>query len=351
MSECEKSLWASRFELWALLMLLALIYLILRPFWGPMVWATVLTILLGPAYRRLLLLIPSSPNVASLLTVGVFGALLLAPLVWAWVELQAEAAWVYHKLPADPQWDRISLPQQLAEIPLLGPWLQALFASIPSGTHALLIELKGLLPLLGQAVSRLIRECVNQIFQWVLTAICLFFFLRHAEIILNAIRGVMGPRADGDFKAIRAAVYAVSLGLFGGAMAQGVIATLGFALLGIETPLLLGLLSAFAALVPVVGASLVWGPIVIGMLHEHQFVTALSLALWGMLVIHPADNLIRPWVISHVLDLPILLVFFGVVGGVLAFGLVGAFIGPVILNLGMRLWLQWVAPSTGQVAR
>lgn len=350
MSEFDKSLWESRLELWALLLLLGLICLILRPFWGPILWATVLGILLGPSHRRLLLLVPAYPNAASLLTVVVFGALILAPLVWVLVELQAEAAWVYHKLPADLEWDQILLPQQLADVPLLGPWLQTILSSIPTGTHALLLELKGHLPLLGQAVGRLVRECASQIFQWVATAICLFFFLKHATAILSAIRGLIGPRAEADFRAIRAAVFAVSLGFFGGAMAQGVIAALGFALMGIETPLLLGLVAALAALVPVVGASLVWGPIVIGMLHEHRFTAALGLALWGMLVIHPADNLIRPWVISHVLHLPMLLVLFGVVGGVLAFGLVGAFIGPVILSLGMRLWLQWVGPSAGQEA-
>ncbi len=95
-------------------------------------------------------------------------------------------------------------------------------------------------------------------------------------------------------QAIHAAVFAVSLGFFGGAMAQGVIAALGFALMGIKVPLLPGLIAALAVLGAIVGASLVLGPIVIGMLHEHRFTAALGLALWRMLVIHPADNLIRP---------------------------------------------------------
>ena len=105
-------------------------------------------------------------------------------------------------------------------------------------------------------------------------------FLKHTTAILSAMPWFIGPRAEADFKAIRAAEFALRLGFFGGAMAQGVIAALSLAHMGIKTPLLLGLIAALAARVTIVGTSLAWGLIVIGMPHEHRCTAALGLALW-----------------------------------------------------------------------
>jgi predicted PurR-regulated permease PerM len=75
------------------------------------------------------------------------------------------------------------------------------------------------------------------------------------------------------------------------------------------------------------------------------------MALWGFLVISSIDNIIKPWLISRENRLPILLVFLGVIGGVLSFGFVGIFIGPTLLAVGFTLLQEWIATTTGKPAR
>jgi predicted PurR-regulated permease PerM len=115
--------------------------------------------------------------------------------------------------------------------------------------------------------------------------------------------------------------------------------------IGLQTPLLLGLLSAVLSLVPVVGAFLIWGPLVLFLLLQHEFATALGLSLWGILIIHPADNIFRPWVIGTMLHSPLLLIVLGVVGGILSMGLIGLFVGPCILSLLYHGWCDWASKA------
>ena len=96
------------------------------------------------------------------------------------------------------------------------------------------------------------------------------------------------------------------------------------------------------SLIPM-GATLVWGSMGVWLLLQGQFGAGVGLLLWGALAVSWIDNLVRPWVISDVAQIPFLMVLFGVLGGLAAFGLVGAFIGPVILAILLALWREWTA--------
>jgi predicted PurR-regulated permease PerM len=110
----------------------------------------------------------------------------------------------------------------------------------------------------------------------------------------------------------------------------------------VRAPVLLGALTAVVSLAPLVGTSLVWGPICIWLLMSDHPWPALALLAWGVILVHPIDNVIRPLVISNVTHIPFLLVMFGVLGGLAAFGLIGLFLGPVILALGYAVWQEWL---------
>jgi predicted PurR-regulated permease PerM len=120
------------------------------------------------------------------------------------------------------------------------------------------------------------------------------------------------------------------------------LAGLGYWVAGVKGPVLLGSLTAFLALFPF-GAPLVWVPAAIWLWSGGHVIAAVGLGLWGLLIVGTADNVIRPWVISGATKVPFLFVFFGVVGGVLAFGLIGLFIGPVLLSVLMTLWRESAA--------
>jgi predicted PurR-regulated permease PerM len=104
---------------------------------------------------------------------------------------------------------------------------------------------------------------------------------------------------------------------------------------------LLGAVTALIALVPF-GAPLVWGSLSVWLILTGKMWFGVGLLLWGVVLVSWIDNIIRPLVISSATRMPFLLVVFGVLGGVLAFGLVGLFIGPVLLAVSIALWREWL---------
>lgn len=124
--------------------------------------------------------------------------------------------------------------------------------------------------------------------------------------------------------------------LYGGlavGAAQGIVTGLSFWVLGLPAPILWTLVTGLASLVPVVGSALVWGPASILLLLSGHWIKALILLVWGAAVVGQVDVVVRPYVISARVKVHALLVFFSLLGGVEAFGIIGIFVGPVILSV------------------
>jgi predicted PurR-regulated permease PerM len=109
----------------------------------------------------------------------------------------------------------------------------------------------------------------------------------------------------------------------------------------VQAPVLLGAVTALIALIPF-GAPIVWGSMSIWLLLTGNMWSGAGLLFWGVFLVSWVDNIVRPLVISNATQMPFLLVVFGVLGGVLAFGLVGLFIGPVLLAVSLALWREWL---------
>jgi predicted PurR-regulated permease PerM len=175
------------------------------------------------------------------------------------------------------------------------------------------------------------------------------FVYRDGEKLLGQVRALLlrflGRRAEGYLSAIGATTTAVLYGLVLTALAQGVLAGLGYWAAGIRAPALLGALTALVALIPF-GTPFVWGTLGIWLLVTGDTLPGIGLLLWGALVVSWVDNLIRPLVISNASQVPFLLVMFGVLGGIAAFGLVGMFVGPVIMAVLMAVWREWLEDAS-----
>jgi predicted PurR-regulated permease PerM len=115
---------------------------------------------------------------------------------------------------------------------------------------------------------------------------------------------------------------------------------LGLWLAGVPQVLLLGFLTFLMALTPI-GAPLVWFPAAIWLFYHGATGWAVFLVLWGIFIVGGADNIIRPYFISRGSDLPFVLVFLGVLGGTLAFGFLGLFLGPTLLATGYEIVRDW----------
>jgi predicted PurR-regulated permease PerM len=175
-----------------------------------------------------------------------------------------------------------------------------------------------------------------------------FFLFREGDRLLEQLRGIMhgllGNRVQAYFEAVGDTTRAVVYGLLLAALAQGLLAGLGYWVAGVRAPVFWGAATAVVALIPF-GAPVVWGSIGVWLLLKGQVSAGVGLLLWGALAVSWIDNLVRPLVISGVAKIPFLLVLFGVLGGLAAFGLIGLFVGPVILAVLLALWREWAADN------
>ena len=178
-----------------------------------------------------------------------------------------------------------------------------------------------------------------------LAVFALFFLYRHGDSALAQFRGVatrwLGEAARGYIQAVGVTVRAVVFGIVLTALAQGLLAGLGYWVAGVTAPVLWGVITALVSLIPFVGP-VVWIGLSLGLLAHGETQAALGLFLWGALVVSWVDNLIRPLVISGPTRIPFLLVFLGVLGGLNAFGLIGLFLGPALLAVSVAIWREWL---------
>jgi len=159
-----------------------------------------------------------------------------------------------------------------------------------------------------------------------------------AGIAVNAL-GHSHPHLIGT---IQNTVTGVVHGIFGTALAQAMVAVIGFLIAGVPAAFLLGVGTFLLSLVPI-GPPLIWGGAAIWLVSEGQTGWAIFMVLWGLLAISSIDNVVKPFLISRAANLPLLLIVLGALGGVVAFGFIGIFIGPPVLAVGLTLLQFWIA--------
>lgn len=165
-----------------------------------------------------------------------------------------------------------------------------------------------------------------------------------APLIWAAI--LAGDRLDHYLRAAGVMTRAVIYGFLVAACAQGLVAGIGYQLVGLQAPARLGTLTGVLSVVPLLGTALVWAPAGLWFLLTGHLWQGVALLAWGTLLVHPIDNLLRPLLISAAAHVPFLLIIFGALGGMAAFGLVGAFVGPVLLGIALTIWREWATAGT-----
>ena len=352
---CTRSRWegrgmpnvTSRLQRRTLLCLLFVVSLafgwILLPFYGTILWATIIALLFAPLNRWLLARMAPRRTVAALLTLLAVLIALVIPLLLLAAALAREAAAVYARL-------------QSGEFnPLL--YFRSLFDSLPAWLGALLdraglINFDTLQRRLGLALSDGGQFFATQALGFgqitfefgasVAVALYLaFFLLRDGEQILRDCRDML-PLAPlhrrellTKFSTVLRATVRGSLIV---AMIQGALGGLAFWFLGISGALLWAVLMAFLALLPAVGAALVWAPVAIYFLVTGALWQSAALTAYGVLVIGLVDNLLRPLLVGRDTGLPDYLVLISTLGGMVVFGINGFVLGPVFAAMFIAVW-------------
>ncbi|WP_158002436.1 AI-2E family transporter [Methyloterricola oryzae] len=324
----------------------------LRPFIVPVGWAAILVYVTWPAFMRLSLSFGGHRTSAALVMTVAIASVIVVPLIWASILSQREIMEFFRNLPG---WldAKPTLPDFISRIPYVG-----------SEAAAKLAQFDDLRALLKQRVAPWLQHFSGNIFAILgdvgylavklgFTLLTVFFFYRDGPGLLMQVRTllhqVLGARMEHYFSTVEATVKAVVYGIVLTAIGQGAIAGIGYWFSGIGAPILLAIVTMFLALIPF-GTPVAWVSASLWLLASGQHLQALSLALWGGLVVSWVDNIIRPLVISGATQIPFLLVFFGVLGGLAQFGLIGLFLGPVVLAISLAVWREWLEQRADPLA-
>jgi predicted PurR-regulated permease PerM len=324
--------------------ILLLTFSVLQPFIVPLIWGAILAYVAWPMHLRMLKLCGNRVTVASLVTTLIVTLAIVVPLVWIILLLRVEAMAGYTQvqqfLASQPQ-----LAPALRDLPGVGPWLEEMLRELSADPTAIRQQFLLLMEESSLEVTRVIGGVGRNVAKLFFAVLSMFFLLRDGPRLLREARaileGILGPTVRDYLDAVGATTQAVVYALMLGALAQGSAAGIGYAIFGVKAPVLLGAVTALVALVPF-GAPLVWGCLSIWLLLTGNVWQGTGLLLWGLLLVSWVDNIVRPLVISSATRMPFLLVVFGVLGGVLAFGLVGLFIGPVLLAVSLAIWREWL---------
>jgi predicted PurR-regulated permease PerM len=168
-------------------------------------------------------------------------------------------------------------------------------------------------------------------------SVALFFFFRDGSRLALRATELLPLEKKHQEKVVHTfsvTVTAVVRAIFLTALAQGFMAGLGFLVAGVPVPILLGLAAFILSFIPFLGAASVWVPVSIWLFSQDHFGAGVGLVLWG-LVITAMDYIIKPWVIGNEAKLPLFWLFFTTIGGLKVYGILGVFLGPIILSLGM----------------
>jgi len=328
-------------------------FLVLQPFITAILWAAILCATIWPLFVHIRHWLGGRSGVAALLIVLLMAVTVLTPFVIVGVSIADNADrmsdWVQQLVktgPPDP-------PDWVAGLPLVGEWAATTWGSFAHDTAKLLDEARKYFEPARKVLVASGTMILNGILQLALSIFIAFFFLRDGDAIVGRLHAAV-TRIAGEHGLRLASVAVVTLrgvvlGILGTALAQGVLMAIGLALAGVKAAPLLGLLTFFLSPVPI-GPPLVWIPAGAWLLYQGDTVWGIFLLVWGVLVVSSVDNFLKPMIISRGSDLPFVLVLLGVLGGAIAFGFVGVFLGPVLIAVGYALLKEWAvgtAPAAG----
>ena len=233
-----------------------------------------------------------------------------------------------------------------------GEWRRALAAQPRLAPIAEKIEqqidlpgtVKTLVTWLSTTAGSIVKGSLVQVIGVCLTFYLLFFFLRDRRAALQSIRSLSPlSKAEMDrlFGRVRDTIFATVYGTLAVSSVQGLLGGLMFWWLGVSAPLLWGVVMALLAVVPMLGAFVIWIPAALLLALEGSWGKALILTLWGIIVVGTIDNLLRPILVGNRLKLHTVLAFISVVGGLMLFGSAGLILGPVALTITTVLLEIW----------
>ncbi len=315
---------------------------ILKPFVGSLLWAALVAFLLFPLNRRLRAGLRGRKTLAALLLTLAAVIVVVVPTVVFGVLFTSQASALLGQLQASAAERQIQGAGDLSAV--VDGLARRIGSLVPVPVDQIRAEILAAGEQFAQSVlamgGSLVASLIGLVVAVVVALFVLFFFLRDGEQMVGRAM-VLVPlderRKTHLLDHLAGVTRAVVLGSLVVALVQGTLIGIGFALAGVPSPVVFGVLAVVASLVPLLGTTLVWVPTALWSGLSGHWGVALFLAIWGVAVVSSADNVIRPLFISSRAKISTLPVFIGLLGGIAAFGPIGIFLGPVVVALVLAL--------------
>ncbi|AFL49746.1 putative PurR-regulated permease PerM [Sinorhizobium fredii] len=320
--------------------------LVLWPFLSAIMWAAVLCFSTWPIYRRCERAVGGNRAAAAAAMTMLAVFVVAAPLAFLVTALADDIRNLAEGITRVLEQGPSAPPNWVKGLPIVGEGVAAYWENFTHDAPAFIVELKKLTgPVTDIALAGGAAFGIG-LLELALSIFITFFLFLHGRRMISFMRQIgeriAGARARRLLTIIGMTVKGVVYGMIGTALAQGLLAGIGFWIAGVPQSLLLSCLTFLLSFVPA-GPPFVWGPVALWLLMQGSVWWGLFIAIWGLLLVSSIDNFLRPYLLSQNINLPVLLGLFGLVGGVLAFGLIGLFLGPTLLAVAYNLFLEWVA--------
>ena len=327
-------------------LLLAVLYILL-PFLPSMLWSAFIVITVWPGLAWLQNRFRWNRAACALLLAVALIGFVIGPLlagIFALAEhgetlvLDTKAA--VERIPEEP-------PAWMADLPGVGPWLAQIWRDATSGDAGLRAQLGPAVKVSGSWLFSQVGAVGELFLQFLLVVVFALVFYLNGQT-LDALTQRLADRLGGEHALqardqARQAIRAVALGVVLTALLQAGLALIGLLLAGVPLAILLAFvcfllaIAQFGAALPLLAVAgwLYWG--------QGEAGWAVFMVVWGLVVVGGVDNIIRPLLMTRGMSMPLTLVFLGVIGGLIAYGLIGVFLGPILVVVAYTLLLAWLA--------
>lgn len=325
--------------------LMYLSFHVLKYFIVPVVWAAIIAYVTWPLYQSVLRMCGQRPTLSATVMILSVVLVLGLPIIFAIFMLQHEGRNLYYELQKQVFSGHLNVPDFIRQLPFIGKEISRTLREINQDPNSIIqsvsIWIQGHLNY-GKAV---LNEVSKNLIKLCFAVMSLFFFYRDGHTILHqvskALEMVIGPRIHHYIATIsdttRAVVYGVGLT----AIAQSILAGISYFVADVPNPMVLTIITFLLALIPF-GPPVAYTSVSLWLFSQGHTIEAIGVMVWGVCIVSTADNVIRPLVISGATQIPFLLIMFGVLGGLASFGMVGLFVGPVILAVLLAIWREWL---------
>jgi predicted PurR-regulated permease PerM len=321
--------------------------LVLYPFLAAVLFAAVICVTTWPLYIRLHRLLRRRNTLAALLMTLLLMIVLIAPTLLLSKGL-SDAAHLFANTLAPWFQDNAAddgFAGRIGSLPYVGAQLAEYWQQLSANREAVQKLLQAAYEPTRRLVLTGISVVGNGFLQLALVIFISFFLYRDGDFIARQLREAAsrlgGSLGEELLQLSRSTVTGVMIGIVGTALAQALVALLGFVIAGVPGALLLTIATFFLSMIPV-GPPLIWGGAAFWLYSQGSVGWAIFMVVYGLAVISSVDNFVKPILISRSASLPILLIALGVFGGILAFGFIGIFLGPTLLALAHTLFLRWL---------